>query len=348
MTLNRQEDKPEILRDAVNAFQRITGKNLQIEAKAPKIMGNTFIRFRDHGVNERYVAQIKKRLTKETLGAAVHQLNQLPEKGILIAPYINPRMADRLKDMGVQFLDTAGNAYFNAQPLFIFLKGNKTDEGQKKAHPARALQTVGLKVLFALICNPELINGTYREIAGAADVALGSIGLVLKDLIRGGYVVDLKKKGRRLVERKKLIHRWVEFYPEQLKPKLIIGRFEPGKEFAWNKINLPGKKDDFEVFWGGETAAAKLTNYLKPEIYTAYIKRNPNRFILNNKLKKDPQGTLELLKVFWNFEVKGPHPNTVPPLLIYADLLATGDARNLETAKIIYEKELARFIEEDQ
>ncbi len=88
-----------------------------------------------------------------------------------------------------------------------------------------------------------------------------------------------------------------------------------------------------------------MTNYLKPELYTAYIKGNPNWFVLENKLKKDPQGTVELLKVFWDFEIKGVQPNLAPPLLVYADLLATSDARNIEAANIIYEKDLTGFIE---
>ncbi len=36
-----------------------------------------------------------------------------------------------------------------------------------------------------------------------------------------------------------------------------------------------------------------------------------------------------------------------PPLLIYADLLATGDTRNIETARMIYEQELTGLIRED-
>jgi hypothetical protein len=34
----------------------------------------------------------------------------------------------------------------------------------------------------------------------------------------------------------------------------------------------------------------------------------------------------------------------VPPVLIYADLLATGDGRCLETAQMIYENQLARLL----
>ncbi|MCK4264123.1 MAG: hypothetical protein KAX27_04190 [Candidatus Aminicenantes bacterium] len=32
--------------------------------------------------------------------------------------------------------------------------------------------------------------------------------------------------------------------------------------------------------------------------------------------------------------------------MIYADLLATGKVRNIETARILYEKELDRFVRE--
>ncbi|MBW1728433.1 MAG: hypothetical protein JRJ62_12840, partial [Deltaproteobacteria bacterium] len=36
-----------------------------------------------------------------------------------------------------------------------------------------------------------------------------------------------------------------------------------------------------------------------------------------------------------------------PPILVYADLLATGDHRNIEAAEIIYEKYIGRFIREN-
>jgi hypothetical protein len=37
----------------------------------------------------------------------------------------------------------------------------------------------------------------------------------------------------------------------------------------------------------------------------------------------------------------------VHPILIYADLMASGDPRNIETAQIIYEQELAQYFRED-
>jgi hypothetical protein len=43
----------------------------------------------------------------------------------------------------------------------------------------------------------------------------------------------------------------------------------------------------------------------------------------------------------WKYE------DLVHPILIYADLLATGNERNIETAKIIYDKHILELIRED-
>jgi len=39
--------------------------------------------------------------------------------------------------------------------------------------------------------------------------------------------------------------------------------------------------------------------------------------------------------------------DTVHPILVYADLIASGDKRNIEIANMIYEKEITGLIRED-
>jgi len=109
---------------------------------------------------------------------------------------------------------------------------------------------------------------------------------------------------------------------------------------------------NFGAHWGGEVAAAKLTEYLKPQLVTIYAKKTPGKLLLMHRLRKEPDGNVEVLNTFWNFDhrwtnLDEKHRDLVHPILIYADLLATGDARNIETAEIIYEREITRFIRED-
>ncbi|HDL64986.1 MAG TPA: hypothetical protein ENH12_06310, partial [Proteobacteria bacterium] len=93
-----------------------------------------------------------------------------------------------------------------------------------------------------------------------------------------------------------------------------------------------------------EVAANILTKYLKPQYATIYAHQPLGPILLQNRIKRDPDGDIEILTIFWNFRFKWNNPNIVHPILIYADLIATGDDRNIETARIIYEKELPRFI----
>jgi hypothetical protein len=80
---------------------------------------------------------------------------------------------------------------------------------------------------------------------------------------------------------------------------------------------------------------------------TIYTKQPIGRLVLKNRLKKNPNGKIEILNTFWNFEDKRFHNDLVHPILVYADLMATGDNRNIEAAGIIYDTEIARFIRED-
>ena len=65
--------------------------------------------------------------------------------------------------------------------------------------------------------------------------------------------------------------------------------------------------------------------------------------IIEKKLRKAADGDIEILKPFWKFDHQFTHQGITPPLLVYADLMATGDGRNIEIAGIIYEQHLARL-----
>ena len=127
-----------------------------------------------------------------------------------------------------------------------------------------------------------------------------------------------------------------------MRPKLLLGHFR-GREDWWQ-----GKTLNLDIAqWGGEIAAARMTQYLKPQIVTVYTtKDNLETFLIENRLQKDPDGDIEILERFWKPEQAQQQGDTVHPLLVYADLLATGNQRNIETAKIIYEQDIVRLVRE--
>lgn len=93
---------------------------------------------------------------------------------------------------------------------------------------------------------------------------------------------------------------------------------------------------------GDEVAAEKLTSYLKAGRVTPYVDGKPDRLILANRLRPDVNGEMEILETFWAMEGPRQCDDIAPALVVYADLMATTDPRNIETANLIRDQHLAK------
>lgn len=334
-----------IVEKALEVFRETTG----LEAKwlTDGIGGGRsldgIVRIALQSMEWKFPAEIRLRFNRAMVGLVKQKLIDAG-KGLLVTDYVNPRLAEVMKDEGIAFIDAEGNAYIKEPPLCIFVKGNRP-HGHIRVKPLKRLfKPGGLKVVFAMLDHPGMENYPYREIAAKAGVALGTVGWAIDELKDMGFLVEMDRGRRKLMNKTRLLERWVEAYPEQLRPKLIIERFEAGSRNWWEQIDIEG----FGAFWGGEVAAFKLTGYLKPERITIYTKTNPGEMVLRNKLRKAPQGEVEILTAFWDFEKARQAADIAPPILVYADLMASGDQRNIETARIIYERYLDELVREDR
>jgi len=123
-------------------------------------------------------------------------------EGLLVADYVNPKMADKLRQQQVQFIDTAGNAFINQPPVYVYVTGKRQEERgfmPIRDGAKRAFEPKGLMVIYAFLCHPELVNAPYRKIAEQAGVAVGTVGWVLNGLKAADFICDRGgKQGRRL------------------------------------------------------------------------------------------------------------------------------------------------------
>ena len=98
----------------------------------------------------------------------------------------------------------------------------------------------------------------------------------------------------------------------------------------------------FGARWGGEYGAEKLTRYLKAEHFLIYAPGTPPTALMAKaRMRLATDGNTEILEMFWHPELIAQPTDIAPPLLVYADLMATTDGRNIEAAKEVYE----RFLE---
>lgn len=345
MHLREREGK--LLEDALAALRRATGLKAAVVAREPKTREgarpDAAIEIEGDGRRFRFLVEIKAVDRAVALATAKHQLEPFGRQGVLVAPYLTAELANHCREkLDLQFIDTVGNAYLRAPGLYVFIRGERPQGPAATAMGTRGGGTAtALRVVFALLCKPQLLNAPYREIVAAAGVALGAVGWVFFDLQGRGYVTGGKRtRNRRLLEPGRLLEEWVTNYPIKLRPKLNQRRFRAPDPDWWQKTRLTDG-----ALWGGEVAGNRLTGYLKPATCTIYIdpatgREGVARLVKEHRLRADPEGELEILDTFWNFPAGPTQPELVPPLLIYADLVATLDPRNLEIAKRIREEHI--------
>ena len=295
----------------------------------------------------RFLVEAKRMVTPATIGPITHHVARLGDEALLITHHVTPPLAEQLKRERIAFLDTAGNAFIDRPPLFVWVKGQKPQAAQVPAATGRAFQPTGLQVLFALLSNPEVVNRPYREIARMAGTAHGTVGWVMADLQQLGFVRDVagKRGTRRLYNPERLLPQWVEAYARMLRPRTLIKRYYVPRADTWREWNL----DQHGGMWGGEPAAALMTEYLRPGELTIYAEKLPGLLAAQRQFKQTPEpghtAIIEVRRRFWDFPSGRNDPHVVPPLLVYADLLATGDSRCLEAAQMLYKTHVVRLYE---
>ena len=328
-----------LLADAVKAVEPL-GLRFRVlwqKARPGADRADVTIGFRVGGRQVRYVAELKRGLRPATLGAVIHQLRARGGQPLLVTDHVTPPLVDALRARGVEFIDAAGNAFLNQPPLLVIVKGQRPAELSLAPERGRAFQATGLQVLFTLLARPELAARPYREIAAAAGVAHGTVGWVMAELPGLGYLAKVGGR-RRLINGERLLDRWTEAYARTLRPRLLLGRFRGDLNALHNRT---GRWPE-GLLVGGELAAARLTRHLRPGTATFYVQAVEPRMILNMTLKADAEGNVDFRRRFWAFP--GEAAQFTPALLAYADLLAIGDARCLETAQLIRGQLLNRLV----
>ena len=270
--------------------------------------------------------------------------NHLPT--LVLSPVIYPRIATKLMEMNINYLDAIGNVYINEQTVYI-LNSKKKPDASMKPTKSRLFGEAGLKLIFALLQDPEAIDIPYRELAKLTGISPASITILYKEMMQSEYLLENVDGSKRLLRKRDLLQRWVTAYQETLRPKLVIGKYQ----FFRKEVIRTYKEQpisDWQGNWGGEAAAAIYTNYLKPKQLTMYVPPEGKKWM--NKLTLLPVETnpdIEVLRYFWDYNhpLFRVEPNLAPPLLVYAELAASNDSRNQETAQRIY-NEFLQFIEQ--
>jgi hypothetical protein len=344
-------DTHQLLVERATAELKQLGLNAAVVDKSadlPTYAADAWLCVTNNGMKVDYAVKVKSRLAPATLGAVTMQLKRAASANspliLLVTEYVSPPMARTLREQKQQFADAVGNIYLEAPGLLVFVTGRKPQVGQALSHAGKAHTLTGLKVIFALLCDPALANAPHRAIAAAAGVALGAIPAVLADLQHAGHLLVLAKQ-RQLNATKRLLDEWALAYAWRLRAKTLQATYTASDFDGWKTWQL----DFSSMLWGGEPAANLMVNYLVPGVLTIYANKLTPELLIGQKMTsargvQAADRVLEWRKPFWGALQWTAQPGTVHPVLVYADLLSVGDARCIETAQLIYDKHLARLL----
>jgi len=280
---------------------------------------------------------------QKDINALIAQIKAVPGKAILMADFVNPVMAEKLRKRSIAFVDCAGNLSIKNRQINEYVKGKKLSKLRSQRVRGRAFNPAGLKLIFALFNQPRFLNSSYRDISNKVNIALGSVGPVMDDLYASGYILDDGE--RRLVNKKRLFERWVDGYLEKLRPRQILTCYTCDDKKWWQTAD----PEKFHGLWGGEVIIARPTPFMMPENITLYFSSDAKHreFAEHYGLKQDDDGEICVYKSFWSPSYAGDNNiDGINPMIIYADIVDSINPGSWDVAKTFYGEAIASILED--
>jgi hypothetical protein len=320
----------EIVDTAIENFTQLTGWQMDIQLTQNSIEtdGNAILTHPDKKEKIKLLVEIKNELRAHDTFKLLSRNRK--EAYLIIAQYISKPQRELLKVNNINYLDSSGNCFIHNQNFFVFIDNQKVQE-QRQTKTNKLFTEKGMRLVYALLLNNDMISATYRHISDEVGIALGTVGNLLNELEAEGFV-KTQNNDRQLKNKELLFEKWASQYDTTLRPHLFQKRFRFVNRqdiMNWRNINL------HNAFWGGEPAAYLLDKFLNPQEFIIYSEKSTAQLMKELKLVPDIGGDIILMLP--------PLHNTkeqemADPFLIYAELINSKDSRCLEAAHRIKEK----------
>jgi hypothetical protein len=276
-----------------------------------------------------------------TPGLARPQAEEYPT--LWVYSYVSARHGERLRAQGTYYADAVGNAWFRHPELLVSVQGHPRP---KAAAPAPAvispaLQVQVLRLLFQLVLAPGLASYAVPHLAAHTQLPIATVRRVLRHLTEQGFWHEDAPVGNSPLQLPNPVQYWAAHYAPVLRRRLNAHGYSPRHPAdlaGWHQRTLPAA-----CLWSGEAAAHRLLGLpAAPASLTLYSQLPRSQVVQQLDLVPNTQGPIEILNAFAPSSCFAPgEAHCVPPLLVYADLLASQRqsadvlAQQLRTAQLL-------------
>ena len=297
----------------------------------------------------RLCAVVRRGLRPATLPQLLEQIEATAavdrcDQAIVFTDYVAPPLAETLRKHKVNFVDVAGNAHVGGPgPISVFHTGNRPP--RRPAIRGQDFTESGAKILFFLLQHGPRVRATYRDMQSAVGVSLDKISKVVNELAKDRLLIARTRGDYEILDAGALLDRWVGAFAAKLERKLLLGEYRAptGDDFAALADRIHAA--ELPAVIGGEVAAGRLTDYLRPSAVRLYASEDAQAE-LQRELRLAPalDGNIELCTAF-AADLGRPIGDDgfliADPVLVYAELMSKDDVRSGETALRLREEHLA-------
>jgi len=255
---------------------------------------------------------------------------------LVVANQINLRTMTAYRNRKIDYIDLAGNALVRFGDVYVDVRGRSLKTTRAAAEtrhaPVNLFSARRAQVTFALITWPELLTLPIKFTSEAAGVSIGIAFQTIKLLRESGYLLD--DMNPYLVRKNELIDRWTEAFMSGLRNKLTLAKYRG------ERLEVLGGNAETPWFISGECAVPSL---VRPTTLTIYVQRLDPALLAANRWRRDGDPNISVRQKFWTEPqqlLRRDHglefqavEYKAPALLIYADLMASGDGRQREAAQ---------------
>lgn len=156
------------------------------------------VKERPHLVDLRLAAEVLKRYAGP---------NDIP---VIASHFLGPNRRALLREMGVGYIDMAGNIFLRAPGIFIEREERRNPFGYEREglNPYSDKASIILRILMA---EPER-SWKIRELAGYGNINPGWVSRVVASLVERGLVEFSRKKGIALLRGEDMLKEWADLY----------------------------------------------------------------------------------------------------------------------------------------
>lgn len=242
---------------------------------------------------------------------------------LLVYDHMPSGLGAQLRAQGTSYADADGNAWLQHPALPTGATASNCPPLAELAVSSPAWHVRLLRLLFQLVLTPDLAAYAVPRLAARTQLPVAVVRQVLRSLAAQGFWHEEAPLGVSPLLLPAPAQYWLAHYASTLRRRLNGQRYRtrcPTLLADWAQRALPA-----ECLWSGEVAAHLLLGSpAPPTSLTLYSQLPRPQLVRQLDLVPSLKGPIEILNAFAPATCfASADPRCVPPLLVYADLLAS-------------------------